>query len=180
MRSSLTRRGALGAAGLALASCGGGDPPPGGGPQPGSGAGLLSSILALEHASVAAWGAIAEALRGDALRYARAIVVREEEHVTRVTGLVAALGGDPVEGRTREEYARSFPRLRDEADALRFAGDLEQRLVRAYLDALGLLPEERQRRIAAEIAAQEAQDLAVVHVLAGEPAAPEPFVTGTL
>jgi hypothetical protein len=182
MLPPLTRRAALGGtAALVLASCGGGDdPPPTGRPQAGSGAGLLNSLVALENAAVAAWAAIAELLDGDALSYARAIRKREVEHVARVRELVQALGGTPPEGRPAEEYARLFPRLRDRADALHFARDLEERLVRAYLDALHLLPSEDQRRVAAGIAAEEAEDLAVVHVLAGEPAAPQPFVTGTL
>ena len=178
---TLTRRAALGgAAAVALASCGGGDPPPGGGPQAGSGAGLLGSIVALEHAGVAAWAAIAERLRGEARDYARAIRERELRHVDRVSELVRELGGEPPRGRTPAEYAPSFARMRDEAEALQFAADLEERLLRAYLDALRSLPREGQRRTAAEIAAEEAEDLAVVHVLAGDPAAPRPFVTGTL
>jgi rubrerythrin len=180
MPAHLTRRGALGgAAALALASCGGGDPPPGDGPQAGSGAGLLGSIVALEHAAVAAWAAIGEQLRGQARGYAGQIRERETRHVERVSELVRALGGEPPEGRSREEYAASFARMRTEADALRFAGDLEEQLVRAYLDALRSLPDEEQRRTAAEIAAEEAEDLAVVHLLAGGSAAPQPFVTGT-
>ena len=85
MRPTLTRRGALGAAAaLALASCGGGDPPPAAGPRAGSGAGLLSSIVALEHAAIAAWAAIGEALRGDARRYAGTIRAREIDNAERV------------------------------------------------------------------------------------------------
>jgi Ferritin-like domain len=181
MRSALTRRAALGgAAALALGSCGGSDPPPSDRPQAGSGAGLLSSILALENASVAAWAAIGEALRGEGRHYAREIREREREHVARLSGLIRELGGTPPKGRSEADYATQFPRMRDEADALHFARDLEERLVRAYLDALRSLPDRSQRRAAAEIAAQEAADLAVVHVLAGGPAAPQPFVTGTL
>jgi hypothetical protein len=176
----LTRRGALGgAAAIALASCGGGDPPPAGKPRAGSGAGLLNSIVALEHAGVAAWAAIAEVLRGEARGYAVEIRAREREHVERVSALVRQIGGEPPAGRPRREYEPMFPRMRSESDALRFARDLEQRLVRAYLDALRSLPEAGQRRAAAQIAAEEAEDLAVVHVLAGEPAAPQAFVTGT-
>jgi hypothetical protein len=181
MRSTLTRRGALGGtAALALASCGGGEPPPNGKPRAGSGAGLLSSIVALEHAAVAAWAAIAEVLRGDARRYASAIRERELGHAERVAGLVSQLGGTPPKTRSAEDYARLFPRLHTEADALHFARDLEERLVRAYLEGLRLLPDRDQRRATAEIAADEAEDLAVVHALAGGPAAPQPFVTGTL
>ena len=70
MAPSITRREALGgaAAALVLASCGGGDPPPGGGPKPGSGAALLGSLLALEHAVVAAYAACEEVLSGGVLR----------------------------------------------------------------------------------------------------------------
>jgi rubrerythrin len=181
MRSTLTRRGALGgAAALALASCGGGDPPPGAGPRAGSGAGLLNSIVALEHAAIAAWAAIAEVLSGDAHRYARAIRERELGHAERVAGLVRQLGGTPPRTRPPEDYARLFPRMSTEADALRFARDLEERLVRAYLEGLRLLPDSEQRRATVQIAADEAEDLAVVHALAGGPAAPQAFVTGTL
>ncbi|MEA2420401.1 MAG: hypothetical protein QOE60_2607 [Thermoleophilaceae bacterium] len=181
MRPTLTRRGALGgAAALALASCGGGDPPPTGGPRAGSGAGLLNSIVALEHAAIAAWAAIAEVLTGDARRYARTIRERELANAERVAGLVRKLGGTPPRTRPDAEYARLFPRMETEADALHFARDLEDRLVRAYLEGLRLLPDPEQRRAAAEIAAEQAEDLAVVHALAGDPAAPQPFVTGTL
>jgi hypothetical protein len=181
MRSRLTRRGALGgAAALALASCGGGDPRPAAGPPAGSGAGLLNSIVALEHAGIAAWAAIAEVLRGDSRRYARAIRERELAHAERLANLVRQVGGTPPKTRPAEDYARLFPRMNDEADALHFARDLEERLVRAYLEGLRLLPDSNQRRATVEIATEEAEDLAVVHALAGGPAAPQPFVTGTL
>ena len=181
MQPTLTRRGAVGgAAALALASCGGGDPPPNGGPRAGSGAGLLSSIVALEHAAIAAWAAIGEALRGEAHHYARVIREREVDNAERVADLVRKLGGTPPKTRPAEDYARLFPRLNDEADALHFTRDLEERLVRAYLEGLRLLPDSDQRSVTAEIAADQAQDLAVVHTLAGGPAAPQAFVTGTL
>jgi Ferritin-like domain len=181
MRPTLTRRSALGgAAALGLASCGGGDPPPGGGPRAGSGAGLLSSIVALEHAAIAAWAAIGEVVSGDARRYARTIRQREVANAERVAALVRQLGGTPPRTRPVADYARLFPRLNTDADALHFARDLEERLVRAYLEGLRLLPDSEQRRAAAEIAVAQAEDLAVVHALAGGPAAPQPFVTGTL
>ena len=52
--------------------------------------------------------------------------------------------------------------------------------MRAYLEGLRLLPDSDQRRATVEIAADEAEDLAVVHALGGGPAAPQPFVTGVL
>jgi hypothetical protein len=181
MRPTFTRRGALaGAAALTLASCGGGDPPPSSGPKAGSGAASLSSIVALEHAAIAAWATIAGALGADARRYAEQIRAREVDNAKRVAALVRELGGTPPPPRKPEDYAPLFPELRSQADALHFARDLEERLVRAYLEGLRLLPDPDQRRVTAEIAAAQAEDLAVVHALSGEPAAPQPFVTGTL
>jgi rubrerythrin len=180
MAGSLTRRGALGAAAVVLASCGSSDPPPNTGARPGSGAGLLNSILALEHAAVAAYATGAGLLRGEALRYAREIADQERGHVRRLEELIRGLGGTTARSRSPDEYARAFPRLHDGGDALRFARDLEERLVRAYLQALPKLPGAELRTAAAEIGADEGAHLAVINVLRGGPAAPQPFVTGTL
>jgi ferritin-like protein len=182
MAPFLTRREALGGAtaALILASCGGGDPPPAGGPQPGSGAALLGSLLALEHAVVAAYAACEEVVRGGVLRNTRAIGEQEREHVSRLQGLIRDLGGDPPSGRSAEEYARTFPRLREPGDALAFAEDLEQRQVRAYLEALAELPDLELRVAAADIGADEGAHLAAVRVLQGLPPAQGPFVTGAL
>jgi hypothetical protein len=182
MAPSLTRREALGgaAAALVLASCGGGDPPPGGGPRPGSGAALYSSLLALQHAAVAAYGACEEVLRGNALAQARAIREQERQIGTRFATLITDLGGTPPPGRSAEEYARTFPRLRSEADALHFANDLEQRQLRASFDALNDLPREGQRVNAVGAGSLHAQHLAAIRLLQGLPAAQGPFVTGAL
>lgn len=182
MAPFLTRREALGgaAAALVLGSCGGGDPPPAGGPRPGSGAALLGSLLALEHAVVAAYGSCEELLRGHALREVRAIREQERGHAVRLERLIRDLGGDPPRGRGADEYARTFPRLRGAGDALRFADDLEQSQVRAYLDALTDLPDLGLRGAAAEIGADEGSQLAAIRLLQGLPAAEGPFVTGAL
>ena len=182
MAPQLTRREALGgaAAALLLASCGGGDPPPGGGPRPGSGAALFGSLLALQHAAVAAYEACEEVLRGEELAVARAIRVQEAAIARRLAVVLTGLGVDPPPGRTREEYARTFPRLRSAADALHFADDLEQRQLRAYLEALTEFPTAGARATAANIGATQAAHLGAVRVLQGLPAAEGPFVTGAL
>jgi hypothetical protein len=179
---ALTRREVLGGAAtvLILASCGGGDAPPPGGARPGSGAALLGSLLALEHAVLAAYEACGEVLRGDALRATHEIGEQERAHALRLEGLIRDLGGDPPPGRSAEEYARTFPLLRTADDALRFADHLEQRQVRAYLQSLAELPDLSLRGAAAEIGAEEGRQLAAVRVLQGLPAAEGPFVTGAL
>jgi rubrerythrin len=182
MAPPLTRREALGgaAAALVLASCGGGDPPPSTGAKPGSGAALLGSLLALERASVAAYGACLEVLTGDARQEIQAIRAQERQHAAALERLITDLGGDPPPGRSAEEYARTLPRLRTGADALRFVQDLEERQVRAYLEALAELPDLGLRKAAAGTCADEANHLATARVLQGLPAAEGPFVTGAL
>ena len=182
MAPSLTRREALGgaAAAVVLASCGGDDPPPPSSAEPGSGAGLTTSLLALQRATVAAYGACEEVLRGDALAQIRE--VREDERrIARSLEII--MTGDRIEippGRSPEEYARTFPRLRGPDDALRFADHLEQRQVRAYLDAITDFPFEGQRQTAARIAERQGVHLGIVRMLRGLPVAEGPFVTGAL
>jgi len=182
MAPSLTRREALGgaAAALVLASCGGGDPPPSTGPKPGSGAALLGSLLALERASFAAYGACLDVLRGDARAQVHAMRAQERGHAAGLERLISDLGGEPPPGRSAEEYERTFPRLATAADALRFTQHLEERQVRAYLEALTDLPDLELRNAAAGICADEANHLATARVLQGLPAAEGPFVTGAL
>jgi rubrerythrin len=177
--AGLTRRGALAGAAIAVSSCGGGDAPPPRGPRPGSGVGLLNSVLALEHATVAAYEALGARLDGRARATASTIAAQERAHVRRLSELVFGLGGTPVAGRPAETYEPSFPRLDDAGDALLLAGDLEERLVRAYLDALAKLPAGPLRRAAAGLATSESEHLAVVRGLQGEPLAGQAFVTGT-
>jgi rubrerythrin len=182
MAPSITRREALGgaAAAVVLASCGGGDPPPRTGPRPGSGAALLGSLLALERSALAAYAVCGQLLSGRARKQIRAIRAQERGHASRLERLVTDLGGDPPPGRSAQEYANSFPRLRSGGDALRFAEDLKEREVRAYLEALTELPDVGLRTEAARICADEANHLAAIRVLRGLPAAQGPFVTGAL
>jgi hypothetical protein len=163
-----------------LASCGGGDPAPTAGARPGSGAGLLSSLLALELAVVAAYEYSSASLGGEAARYARLIRDEEETHARFLAQQIRDLGGEPPVGRSDAEYERTFPRLRSESDALHFLEDLEQRQVRACLEGLAELPELDLRLGVADIGAREGAQLAAVRALAGGSPSPHPFETGAL
>jgi hypothetical protein len=168
------------AAALFLASCGGGDPPPHTGPRPGSGAALLSSLLALRLAVISAYDACEEVLTGRARIQIRAIRAQERGGVGSYTRLIEELGGQPPRGKTHAEYARTFPRLRTAEDALRFAEDLEERQVRADLEALTELPDVALRTWVAGSLGNDSFHLAAVRVLQGLPASEGPFVTGAL
>ena len=58
----------------------------------------------------------------------------------RLSSLIAGSGAPRCTGRPASSYVPQFPRLRDADDALLLARDLEERLVRAHLDALMKLP----------------------------------------
>jgi rubrerythrin len=177
-----TRRALIGAAvlgGAALAGCGGDSEPPHRGTSREANAATLNSALAFEHALVAAYDAGVELLHGKTLRGVRAIREQEREHVRLLSGLVRDLGAVPAPPRMPDEYRRSFPRMRDSSDVLRFASDLEERGVRKYLEALAKLSDPELRRTAGALGVDEAEHLAAVDLLQGKPAAPEPFVTGT-
>jgi hypothetical protein len=139
---------------------------------------LVGSALDLEHTLVAAYAAGADLLRGSARRAAREIVEQEQEHARHLSGLVRDLGGQPNPPKTKEEYARSFPRLTARADALRFGVDLENSAVRYYLEALPHLSTPGLRRVAASIATSEAGHAALLRGELGRTQVPDAFVTG--
>jgi rubrerythrin len=175
---TMTRRTLLAAAAAAgLAGCGGADPRPdanrrhiAGDPR------RLGLALAFEHTLVVAYEVVGELVRG---RELRDVAEQEREHVTRLSQLMRDLGEPPREPRPRDDYLRSFPRLRTASEALHFAADLEERAVRTYLAYLPDLTDRELRREAARIATSEAEHLAVVRDLGGLPPAEHAFVTGT-
>jgi rubrerythrin len=141
---------------------------------------LLGSLLALERASVAAYSTCLDVLTGDARGQVQAIREQERAHAAELEKAIVDLGGTPPPGRSRAEYERTFPRLSSAEDALRFAQDLEERQVRAYLEAVTEFPALELRLRAAGICSDEAIHLGTVRVLGGLPAAQGPFVTGAL
>jgi rubrerythrin len=141
-------------------------------------AGQLNMLLGYEHTAVAAYRAGSRFLRGGALALADRIVAQEHAHAGALERAVRGLGGRPVGPLRPDEYARSFPRLRDGSDALRFAQDLERRIVRAYLEVLQLVIDPRLRLRLAAIVACEAEHLAVISEERGQAVAPDAFVTG--
>ena len=177
-----TRRQLLASAGgaAALAACG---QEKGRGRDPGSrrfsDAFTLAEVLQLERAVVVAYEVGLPLLSGAELKLANTIVEQEREHVRALERGMRSVGFPPPLAKTREEHLRSFPRLGDGADALRFATDLEGRLVRLYMDFLPRLFAPRLRRLAAETVATEAEHLSLLLRERGLNPVPEAFVTGT-
>lgn len=135
---------------------------------------LLNLALDLELEAVAAYKAAAGILRGDALQAAKLFVEQEQEHAAGLTAAIKDAGGTP--NRARPSY--DFPRLRSQEGALRFAIELEDTAIAAYIDLLPKLGQGDLRATAAAIVANEAEHVAVLRLALGEEPVPAAFVLG--
>lgn len=104
----------------------------------------------------------------------RRIRADEKAHYTRLAGLMTAAGQTPA---TAGDIDFSYPKgsFRSQASILRLAGRLERLLVGAYVGAIGNLETSGLRRVAGEIAANEAQHEGAVAGLTGRPVIGKPF-----
>ncbi|MDQ3720095.1 MAG: ferritin-like domain-containing protein [Actinomycetota bacterium] len=178
--------GAGAAGGLVFAGCGGGDESALGAPDPRAtpqrDRAILNGALNLENTTVAAYTAGLPLLRGDVRRHAGRFLEAEREHAAALTLLVRRMGGEPNRRKPPEDYRAAFPRLRGQADFLRFLTDLENVAISAYVEGLPKLLDGRLRQTMASILADEAQHVTVLLGARspGRPdvAVPEPFVTG--
>lgn len=162
-----------------LAGCGGGE----GGARrsasaPAPDVGVLNRALDLENTAIAAYAAGTDLMRGEVLRLGRRLLAQEREHAAALRRAIKRLGGIPHEPKSAAEYARSFPRLRDQHDALRFAVDLESMAVRLYEESLPKLTSPELRRASAAILTNEAEHISALLGAQGGPQAPAAFVTG--
>lgn len=167
---------AAGGSAAALAACGGG-----GDDDAASGEGdvaVLNALLDLEHLAVAAYGEGARLLGGAARSTGALLRDQEREHADGLAQVIRDLGGRPGRPKPARRYAPMFRGLRTESDVLRFAVDLENTAVAAYLDAVPKLTTPELRGTAAAILTSEAEHLALLRVALGEEPAPSAFVTG--
>ncbi len=173
-RGFLTGAGLLVAAGSAtfLAACGGGDRR--GASDSDRDLAILGHALSLELAATAAYRQVATALRGEALAASEAFLAQEQEHADALTKAIKQRGGTAAAAPT----ALDRPRIASRRDALGFAADLENVLIAAYVAAVSGLSASDLRAIAAEIAAVEAEHLAVISGELGRPQVPDAFVQG--
>jgi bacterioferritin (cytochrome b1) len=174
--------GAVTAPGVLLAACGGGEKGGAKSPKPTRGeidAGILNRVLSLELAAIAAYTAGAPLLRGRALSRSRQFLDHEREHARTLSRAIRDLGGTPNQARTAEEYQREFPLLRSQSDVLRFAVDLENRVVRGYVESLPKISSPELRQTMAGLLAVDAEHIAVLLGEEGRQQVPVAFVTGT-
>ena len=123
---------------------------------------LLNSALDLENTAIVAYGVGAQLLGGRTLELGRQILAHEREHAAALTRAIKGLGGNPTTPRRQEEILRQFPNLSSPTDVLRFAVDLENAVIEAYLDALPKLSRPTLRRTVGAIVSSEAEHISVL------------------
>lgn len=135
---------------------------------------ILNGVLDLEFQAIAAYKAGAAKLGGERLALVKVVLEQEQEHADGLAGVIKELDGSP--NRAKSDY--DFPQLRTEADVLRFALDLENTAIAAYIDALPKFSEKDLRATAASIITSEAEHVSLLLDSLGREPVPEAFVTG--
>jgi len=135
---------------------------------------ILNGVLDLELMAVAGYKTGAAQLRGEALQIGKLFVEQEQEHADELASAIKDAGGTP--NRAKSSY--DFPELRSQRDALRFAVELENTAVAAYIDALPKFTSTDLRGTASAILTTEAEHISVLLGALGRPAAARAFVTG--
>ena len=135
---------------------------------------ILNSALDLELMAVAAYKAGAAHLEGSVLKVGKLFLEQEQEHADGLATAIKDAGGRP--NRAKKSY--DFPELKSQTDVLKFAVDLENTAIAAYIDALPKLGKGDLRATAAAIVSNEAEHVAVLLGALGEEQVPEAFVVG--
>jgi len=135
---------------------------------------ILNGALDLELMAVAAYKAAAGKMTGDVLQIAKLFVAQEQEHADALASAIKDSGGTPNEPKSSYD----FPELRSQRDALRFAVELENTAIAAYIDALPKLTATALRGTASAIVTNEAEHVSVLLGALGLPPVPSAFVTG--
>jgi rubrerythrin len=137
---------------------------------------ILNSALGAEQQAIAAYqvGAESGLLQKPVLDLAVQFQGHHKAHADLLAATVKQLGGNPVAPLARYEFPTD--KLKNQADVLRFAAELERGAVSAYLGAVPVLGNRDLAKAAASILGDEAMHWAVLRQALGENPVPAAFV----
>jgi rubrerythrin len=137
---------------------------------------ILNTALGAEREAVAAYqlGADSGLLEPGIKVVALKFQAHHKAHADLLAATVSKLGGHPVEA--KKKYDFPVEKLKNQADVLRFAAQLEQGAVSAYLGAVPVLGNRDLARAAASILGDEAMHWAILRNVLGEDPVPAAFV----
>lgn len=138
---------------------------------------ILNTAIAAELEAVAAYqlGAESNLLTKPVLDLALTFQGHHKEHVTLLSSTVKKLGGKPVVAKVK--YNFPVDQLKSEFDVLKFAAQLEQGAVSAYLGAVPLFGNRDLAKAAASILGDEAMHWAILRQAMGEVPVPSAFMS---
>lgn len=138
---------------------------------------ILNTALGAELEAIAAYqvGAESGLLQKPVLDLAVQFQGHHKEHADVLAKTVRQLGGQPVEAKSK--YGFPLESLKNQADVLKFAAQLEQGAVSAYLGAVPLFANRDLSKAAASILGDEAMHWAVLRNALGENPVPVAFVS---
>jgi rubrerythrin len=140
---------------------------------------ILNTALGAEFEAVAAYqvGADSGLLQKPVRDLAVQFQGQHKAHADLLAKTVKKLGGKPAEPKRTADYKFPIEKLKTQADVLRFAAELEQGAVSAYLGAVPLLGNRDLARAAASILGDEAMHWAILRQALDENPVPEAFVS---
>jgi len=138
---------------------------------------ILNTALGAELEAIAAYqlGAESKLLKKPTLALALTFQGHHKAHADVLAKTVEKLGGTPV--LAKSSYPFPVDQLKSQADVLRFAAQLEQGAVSAYLGAVPLFGNRDLAKAAASILGDEAMHWAVLRQALGEVPVPSAFMS---
>ena len=138
---------------------------------------ILNTALGAELEAIAAYqvGAESKLLSKPVLDLAVTFQGQHKEHAALLSSTITKLGGKPV--MAKANYNFPVDQLKTEADVLKFAAQLEQGAVSAYLGAVPLFGNRDLAKAAASILGDEAMHLAILRQAMGEVPVPSAFMS---
>ena len=139
----------------------------------------LAAALALEQTAVVAYEAIANSgrLSGRATALLRAVLEDDRQHADQLALALDNMGAKPADPPRRAEIP-GLSAVRDDAGAVRFAIDLEERTVAAHLAYVPEFTDSNVLRIVMGAMGTDAQHLVVLRQLARSDPVPRAFERG--
>jgi len=138
---------------------------------------ILNTALGAELEAIAAYqlGAESKLLQKPVLDLALTFQGHHKEHADVLARTVEKFGGKPVGAKAK--YNFPVAQLKAQEDVLRFAAQLEQGAVSAYLGAVPLFGNRDLAKAAASILGDEAMHWAVLRQALGQVPVPSAFVS---
>ena len=137
---------------------------------------ILNTALGAEREAVAAYqlgadsGLLEPAVKALAVKFQG----HHKAHADVLAATVSRLGGHPANEKSRYDFP--VDKLKSQADVLRFAAQLEQGAVSAYLGAVPAFDNRDLSKAAASILGDEAMHWAILRNALGEDPVPAAFV----